>query len=279
MKHRLTKYGDIASVVAAAFLLAALVGCEALDVLTKAPKPSAHVAGARLQDINVTSATMVFDVDVKNPYSVPLPLVNLDYRLASRGAQFLDGEAGLQGSVPAGGTKRLSLPARLTYKNLLTALKDVRPGSVVPYDAEFGLSVDTPAGALRVPMAKSGNLPVPTAPDIRSLDVSWDKLALDQAVGVFKIELANRNQFPVDLSKIAYSLFAGDTEIAKSSIERPVSFAADGGVGAVEIPVTLIPKNLGIAAWRMLRGGGGYKLKGAAEVSTPFGPMSLPVGK
>ena len=278
MKCRFAKCCDIMSVVVTLSLLTALAGCGSMDVLNRISKPSAHLAGVKLQDINVTSVTMLLDVDVENPYSVALPLVNLDYRLSSRGAQFLDGKANLQGSVPARGTKRVSLPARLEYSEVLAALKGVRPGSVVPYDTELGLSVDTPAGPLRLPMTKSGNLPIPTAPGIQSLDVSWGTLSLEEAVGVLKVRLVNRNQFPVDLSKIAYSLLVGDTEIANSSLEQAASFAADGGAGTLEIPVRIIPKNLGLAAWNMLKGEGAYKLTGGAEVSTPFGPMSLPIG-
>ena len=61
----------------AASLLAALGGCAALDALNL-QKPTARVAGVRLQDIDLSAVTMLFDVELENPYSVPLPLTNLE---------------------------------------------------------------------------------------------------------------------------------------------------------------------------------------------------------
>ena len=280
MKSRLSSR-FVAGVLAALFAVAALPGCQEVESLLGTSRPSARLAGVRLEEVSLQSATLLFDIEVENPYAVPLPLANLDYSLASKGQQFLGGESALQGTIPAGGRKTVSLPARLTFSNLLAVLKDVRPGAVVPCSAELGLSVDAPAlGMLRLPLRKEGELPVPAAPKIESVDVSWGRLSLDEASGVVKLGLTNRNQFPVDLSRLAYSLFLGDTEIATSALSQPTSFAADGGRGMLEIPVTLVPKNLGAAAWRLLSGGGGgYELKGTMDVGTPFGPMSLPLGK
>ena len=260
--------------------LAALPGCAEMQDLLGASRPSAHVAGVRLEDISLRSATVVFDIEVQNPYGVPLPLANLDYSLASKGHEFLGGESALQGSIPARGRKTVSLPATLTFRSLLAVLRDVRAGAVVPYSAELGLSVDAPGlGVLRLPLRKQGRLPVPTAPKIESLTISWEQLSLDEASGVVRLELANSNEFPVDLSRLTYSLLLGGTEIATSALSRPLSFAADGGKGTLEIPITLIPRNLGTAAWRLLSGGGGgYEVKGTMDVATPFGPMSLPLG-
>jgi len=265
-------------VLAVAVGLSCLSGCGALDALGL-QKPSASITGVGLKDISLDAATLLFDVEVKNPYSVPLPLVNVDYGLASSAQQFLTGKADLQGTVPARGSRTVSVPAKVTYLGLLKALKDVRPGAVVPYNAELGLSVDAPAvGALRLPLKKEGKLPVPTAPGVKVTEIKWDQVTLDNVGGRVKLELTNHNQFPVALSKLAYALSLGDVEVANSAIAKPVSFDAGGGAGAVEIPLSFSPKKLGLGFFRMLTGGGsGYKLGGTADMTTPFGPMSLPV--
>ncbi len=40
-------------------------------------------------------------------------------------------QADIQGAVPANGTQRIPLPAKVTYLELLKALTDIRPGAVV----------------------------------------------------------------------------------------------------------------------------------------------------
>lgn len=267
-----------------ALLLVGLVvppmgGCSVMDAL-QLRRPSARMTGVGLKDISLDSLTLLFDVEVENPYSVPLPLVNLDYSLASEGTPFLSGRAAdLPPSIPARSTKTLPLPAKITYLKLLQALQGVRPGAVVPYSAEIGLSVNASGlGEIRLPLKKEGKLPIPTAPEVKITEIKWDEMTLDRAGGRVKLSLTNRNQFAVKLAGLAYNLSLGGVQVAESSIARPATFDAAGGTGTVEIPISLSPRKLGLAAFGMLSGtGSGYKLTGAVDLETPFGPMKLPI--
>jgi LEA14-like dessication related protein len=237
--------------------------------------------GVGLQNIGLDSATLRFDVEVKNPYSVPLPLLNLDYALASRGTSFLSGKADLQGTVPARDSKVLPLTAKVVFLDLLKALADVRPGQVVPYAAELGLSVDAPTlGTLRLPMKKEGELPVPAVPDAEVSEIRWDRLDLDEAAGRLRLNLVNRNAFPVDLSELKYTLSLGGVEVGESAIANPVKFDASGGAGQVTIPVSFSPRKAGEGLLRMLLGAeGGYRLRGTLILDTRFGKIQLPLDK
>ena len=130
-------------------------------------KPSASITGARLQDAGLTQVTMFFDVRVNNPYTLPLPMSNVDYALSSSNHRFLSGEADVQGTAPAKGSKTLGVPVRISYVELIKAVKAARPGATIPYTANLGLSVDVPlTGPLRVPMSREGSLTVSTAPGL-----------------------------------------------------------------------------------------------------------------
>jgi LEA14-like dessication related protein len=130
-------------------------------------KPNASIMGVKVQDVSLTYATMLFDVKVDNPYTVPLPMSNVDYTLSSRDQQFLTGKADVQGTVPAKGSKTLAIPVQIRYLGLINAVKGARPGATIPYKADLGLSVDVPVlGPLRVPMSKEGELSIPSAPDL-----------------------------------------------------------------------------------------------------------------
>jgi LEA14-like dessication related protein len=144
-----------ATVVALALLLAGAAGCST--------KPSASITGMKVQGISLTDATMLFDVKVDNPYMLPLPLGNLDYALASQGQQFLTGNSDVQGTIPAGASKTLPIPIKINYLKLISAVKGAKPGAVIPYTADLGLSVKAPVmGPLRVPMSKEGKLTIPS---------------------------------------------------------------------------------------------------------------------
>jgi LEA14-like dessication related protein len=263
-------------VVFVSVVCSGLAGCGALDAFNK---PSADIVGVRLKDIDLRSATLVFDIKIGNPYSVPLPLANIDYSLASEGTGFVSGKSAMQGTVPAAGSKTVPLPLKVEFLELLKVLKGVRLGSVVPYDAEMGLSVDAPVvGPMRLPLKKRGKLPIPAPPGVKITNIRWDKLTLDQAGGRAQLQLTNRNAFPVTLSRLKYALSLAGTEVANSALAKSVAFGADGGTGTVDIPVSFSPKSLGLAVFRMLMGkGSGYDLSGDMNADTDFGPMSLPL--
>jgi len=271
---------------AIAFALAActllpLAGCETMSNLLKdMDKPSASISNVRFQDISLSDITLLFDVDVNNPYDVPLPLVNVSYGLASKGTNFLDGQADVQGTVPAKGKKTIQLPAKVTFASLLSAVQGVKMGSVVPYSAEMGLAVDAPAvGRLTLPIKKQGELPIPAVPDVSLESVEWKSLTLQNAEAVLKLKVVNNNEFPLDLSKLAYNLTLGDTPIAQTSLTQAAKFSK-GGTGTLDIPISLKPSNLGLAAFNMLTGkNASYSLSGNMDVDTPFGAMNMPFSK
>lgn len=147
-------------------------GCESEILGFK--KPAARLTGLKFEDVQLDSATLLFDVEVDNHYPVVLPLTNFDYTLSSSAGKFLSGSAKAQTTVPANSKGRVSLPAKINYMEMLKALKGVRPGSKIPYGAELGLSVDTPAlGLIRLPLKKEGELVLPTVSGAEIKDI-WN---------------------------------------------------------------------------------------------------------
>ncbi len=146
-------------------------GCESMDGKFSLKKPTARLTGLQLEDVKLDSATLLFDIEVDNPYPVALPLTNLDYDLATAGNTFLSGVAAIQTTIPANSSKIVSLPARINYLGMFKAVKDIRPGSIVPYIANVGLSVDPPAlKPLRLPLKKEGELKLPTVQEVGAQD-------------------------------------------------------------------------------------------------------------
>jgi LEA14-like dessication related protein len=146
-------------------------GCENVQDVFAVQKPKATLQGFQIEDVGLDSATLLFDVKLDNPYPVALPLLNMDYAVDSGANKLFSGEADIQTTIPAKESKTISLPARVSYLDLVRAFKDIRPGTKIPYNADVGLSVDTPAlGQLRLPLSKTGELDVPSVPKIDDID-------------------------------------------------------------------------------------------------------------
>lgn len=159
---------------AVALLFVLFTGCETMQETLKLRKPAARLTGLKFEDVKLDSAMLLFDVEVDNPYPVALPLTNLDYALSTGAEKFLSGSADSQTTVPAKSKEMVSLPAKINYIEMLKALKGARPGSKIPYKADLGLSVDTPAlGLIRLPLKKEGELVLPSVSGTEIKDI-WN---------------------------------------------------------------------------------------------------------
>jgi LEA14-like dessication related protein len=149
-------------ILAGVFALLLSGGCETLQ---KLQSPKASLSGIKLEKISLESATLLFDVEIENPYVVALPIANIDYDVASNANKLFSGKANIAGIVPAKSTKMISLPVSVSYLDVVRAFRGVSPGSKIPYKADAGLSVDAPVlGRLRLSMNKAGELDVPEIP-------------------------------------------------------------------------------------------------------------------
>ncbi|MEQ8819295.1 MAG: LEA type 2 family protein [Sumerlaeia bacterium] len=260
-----------------------LSGCAEMqgvlgDVVKSAPKPSASVKGAKFQDLSQQSATMLFDVEIENPYGFALPLTDVTYGLAAGGSDtsVFQGAQKLTGTVPAKGTRTVELPLTIGFQELLTAVQGVRPGQVLPYRANFDLSMTNPSGGdpIRLPIEKKGELPVPAAPEVTVEDVAWENLSLANADGVLKLKVKNTNEFAASLAQMGYDLKLSGTSVAKGSLRDAANFEA-GGEQTLEIPFSVRPMDLGLAAFNMMKSGqASYDLTGDIDLGTPFAPIT-----
>jgi len=261
-----------------ALIVTLLAGCQSMqDLISAAPKPTAHVIGASIRGLSLENIVLLFDVEVENPYATSLPLVDLRYSLASGGKNFLEGTAQPTGSIPPRGKQVLQLPATVQFASLLAALKGVKPGAIVPYIADFKIGVDAPVlGRIDVPLSKSGELPVPAAPKIEMSSLAVDKLGLDQIKASAKLQVRNINQFPLDLSKLGVTFALGGYDVASSKLAQPISLPA-GQTTNLEVPFSFSPRTAGVGMVNLLKGNQiAYEVYGSIDANSRFGPLSMP---
>ncbi|HWH46435.1 MAG TPA: LEA type 2 family protein [Burkholderiales bacterium] len=269
-------------VAAFALLCACLAsGCQSLeDILQTAPKPTARIVGTELKNLSVEKIDLIFNVEVANPYAVDLPLVDLTYDVASGGTSLLKGNIKPSGTVQAHGTSLIQVPARIPFASLFKTLKGVKPGSVVPYKADLTLGVDAPVvGMLTLPLSKSGDLPVPAAPDVALSSFEIGKFGLDETKATAKLQVKNTNTFALNLSKLNLELALGANKIASTSLANSAKIAP-GQTVDVNVPLSFSPRSFGQTVINLLRGNkSAYSLIGSVEAGTPYGPLALPFNR
>ena len=265
-----------------ALICASLVsGCQTLEgILESSRKPTARIIGTELKNLSLERIDLVFNVEVANPYAVDLPLLDLAYTVGSGGTSLLQGSIKPSGAVPARGTSVIQLPARITFASLIRTLKGVRPGSVVPYKADLTLGVDAPVvGMLTLPLSKSGELPVPAAPEVELSSFEIARLGMDETNATAKLQVKNTNPFALNLSKLSIELALGANKVANTSLAKSAKIAPGQSV-AVDVPLSFAPRSFGLAVINLLRGNNtAYSLVGSLEAGTPYGPLALPFNR
>ncbi len=141
--------------------LIALSGCATLSQV--AAYPSASIKGVGIEGASFSALTVRFDVEVKNPYGVDLPLVGVAYKLFTEGKLFVEGESPASATIPASGKRIVPVNIRIPYSSMIDAGQIVRPGAEIPYEAELSLKLDAPLiGEITLPLDRDeGTLKVP----------------------------------------------------------------------------------------------------------------------
>ncbi|MBN2271644.1 MAG: LEA type 2 family protein [Sedimentisphaerales bacterium] len=125
-------------------------------------KPRARLIGIHFGRLDRAALELVFDVKIANRYSTEMPLTNMTYSLSSKSTELVTGSAKPNTTIAVGAKQKVALPVRVHYGRILRTLKDVEPGSRIPYSAKLVLSVDAGgAGELEVPLRKKGKVTLP----------------------------------------------------------------------------------------------------------------------
>jgi len=269
------------------FLLAVapaiLGGCGTLsDALKPPPDPSARIVGAELQNLTFDHLNLVFDVEITNPRSVDLSLLELNYVIGSGERQLVQGEFDATATIPANGSSVIQVPARLEFAAVVRTLTGVQPGSIVPYHADIDVVVDAPlVGALHVPVRYEGEIPIPAVPEISVVSFDTGSMTWEVIDATAKLRVTNTNQFQIDLDKFNFDLTLGKETLASIGM-RSTSRLAPGQSVIVEIPVSFSPRAFAdsiAGIFDVLSGNEtGYKIFGNLDIGTRFGPLSAPFG-
>jgi LEA14-like dessication related protein len=137
-------------------------GCETIPDIPYDREPAAQLEAMQIGSVELDFATLLFDVEIDNPYPVHLSLQRLLYALVSEGRTFLTGTALDNFTVPPNTKKVFTLSDEVIYANLLKTLNS-EPGSTIPLKADLTLSLDAPRlGWISLQAEKEGTILLPS---------------------------------------------------------------------------------------------------------------------
>lgn len=187
-------------------LTAAFAGCRINQEPRNFEKPTAKMVGFGIQDVKLDFATLLFDIEINNPYPDELSLLNLSYSLSSGGDIFLTATHAGPAVVPPNKKQVLSLPDEVIYARLLKSL-NAKAGSEIPYQAVLRLSVEAPkTGVIEIPFTSRGFLTLPEAVEINvdgeiynALDVIYVSTPHDVVEKMLEVAKVTKDDLVYDL--------------------------------------------------------------------------------
>ena len=197
-----------------------LSGCQATSDIRYDRQPAVQLEAMRIGGVELDYITLLFDVEIDNPYPAALSVQRLRYALINEGRTFLTATVFDDVTVPANTKKVLTLPDKVTYVRLLEAL-DGKPGTKLPVKAELTFSLDTPhSGWENLHAEKEGYIFLPESPEITVEGVTYNAVdviyvATPQDVVDKMLELAE-----VKKDDLVYDLGCGDGRIVVTAAKR-----------------------------------------------------------
>ena len=260
---------QIRSLLLFTFIALLLSGCSNLQNIAKAQKPQAQISSVTVTELSLTEVTLLAKVTVKNPNPVKLPGVSLTLDLNIDGKKIVAvTQPDSSISLPAKGSRDISLPITLKYTDLYKTVSGIREKSSVAYEINGRVSMKVPVlGDVSLPVRHKDTLPVPHLPDVSLVNVRMEDASLTRLRLSFDLAVSNPNSFGLKINTLSYQLSAAGKSLSSSKTE-PLTLNA-GERKTFSIPLSLSLSEAGSSVLRLLSGKSAvtYKLDGKADIA------------
>ncbi len=262
---------------ALAVLVVLLVGCAGLQGLFRSAavkKPDVRVIDTKLASLSFSGADLVFTFAIDNPNPLGVTLSGFDYDLKIAGRNFLQGKHEERLTIPAKGSGNVSLPLNIQFADLYKLLRSLAEQDTTDYTLSAGFVVKVPVlGDVRIPVSKSGKLPVLRVPKVRLKGLTLKGLSLTSADLVARLAVTNPNAVAFLLNRLSYDLQIDQHPLVSGEFTEPVQLTPKGEA-LVALPVHLNFLQLGRSIRDLITGGNErqYRLRGKIDLgsSLPF---------
>jgi LEA14-like dessication related protein len=254
--------------VATALALALLSGCAHL--LDLVGRPSVAAVRPRVTGIDLESVSLAFDLDINNPYPVPLKSSHVKYGFDVEGAQLFESGEPVTLDIPAKGTGTMTLPVRLAYADISKVHGKLADAKEFDYTIRSSVALAAGERSYELPLSHSGTLPILRRPTFSNISLNRSEPTLDGAGLTIEADMLNPNVFELGVKQLGYLINLGDTEVG----ELTASTADSVGAGK-STRITLTGKISAAKALLGLKGLGSPSISPSGAIETPYGAVRL----
>ncbi len=266
------------------FALFQLFGCAALQQIARIQEPQVDVQNVRFTGMSFDAIDLAVDLKIQNPNPIGAKLAGFDYDFLIDDASFLKGQQNSQLSIEAMGESTIEIPLSLNFKELYNTFQSLKNLDSSAYKIICGLSFDLPVlGPTRIPVSKSGNLPMLKLPEVKIGSLKLNKITFSSADLELKINVNNPNTFNFLVNNLNYDFIINGQTWAKGLTQSQIR-VQEKGESTISIPISLNFMEMGRTIYKMISGDQklNYQLKGDLDLNTSLpllGQVNLPIDR
>ncbi len=258
-----------------------IFACATLQQLANVQKPQVTVGKIKLTKLTFDNVDLAINLNIKNPNPVAATLAGFDYNFMLNGKSFVTGNQTKQTTISANGSSTLEIPISLTFKQIYDTYKSLKNNDSTGYTIAAGLIFDLPLlGKTRIPVQKSGNLPLAKLPSVKLSSIKLKSLNFSSAKLELQLKLDNPNAFSLNINKLNYDFVVNNKKWGMGQIAQALQINEKGS-SIIKIPLSLNFMEIGRTVYNMVTGNSGlnYELKGDVALTSSLKMMpqlSLP---
>jgi len=259
-------------------LAAEFLSCSSVSDFVKAnfQKPQVDFAGAKLDHLTFEKIGLLFDLKITNPNPMGVKLTGFDFDFLLNDHSFVQGKNDAGVEIPANGHRIVPVLVSMKFDEVYRTFTSLRDQDSTRYQLDCGLSFDLPIlGPQRIPISKTGSVPLIKIPKIGIESLKLNKLNLTGADLKLQIKLTNPNALAFTLQAFDYQLEINGQPWIDGRRNQPLEIAAKRQ-SVLEIPFSVNFLQIGQSAYTLLSGEQdlSYRLKGSLALAS-----SLPIFK
>ncbi|KAL8506105.1 hypothetical protein ACS0TY_017096 [Phlomoides rotata] len=136
------------------------------EKVSNVPMPEATISDVDFKGFGLDGITLLAKVSVSNPYSVPIPIGEIAYKVKSAERQIVSGSIPDPGSLKSNDNTLLEVMVKVPHSAVVSLVRDIGGDWDIDYILELGLIIDLPVvGNITIPMSYKGEMKLPTISD------------------------------------------------------------------------------------------------------------------
>jgi len=261
-----------------------IIGCASVEEFIKKnlQLPKVAFSGAKISGLSFDSLDLLFDLEVTNPNPSAIHLSELDYDFLLNNNLFLKGkqEHGLE--INPRSTGIVQIPLSLNFVDVYNTFQSLKNQDSTTYEINAGLlfNIQILAAPQRIPIRKTGTLPLPKPPKISVESLKLNNLSLTGADLSLNVKLINPNAFSFIIKGMTYNFEINGAQWLSGNSQKNLQISAKDE-SLLNFPISLNFFQIGRSVAQLLKNDQPleYRFKGAVNLDSSLpllGEVHLP---